>query len=302
MNTIFNLNYRAKALTVMVLLSLATTSVAFAKSEQFSAQPAAQWQPISSDKLIRLPANIIEKRIQQDFQASPMAMRIGELEGQMQLHISNIKSLQQSISASDSEDNVDQQFQMLQHKSAYLDLLQQSHALRQTAMVKKQKLYQRVLNKLQDKNNKIVGSDTYRMQQAQSTARLRMEKVMAQVDATLSHAAVDNPSPYAAEYATNLAKISQLKKALAVHQGNASPSINGVEVSSQEYFRQLLMAVSTDQSLLDQEKLMLSYMARLVALDAQSLEYQVTYSNEERGLVANKTSKAANVTNLFFQE
>lgn len=302
MNSIFNLNYQAKALIVMVLLSLATVSVAFAKSEEFSAQKTPQWQPISSDKLIRLPANIIEKRIQQDFQASPMAMRIAELEDQMQQHVSNIKTLQQSISASDSEDNVAEQFQILQDKSRYLDLLQQSHALRQTAMAKKQKLYQRVLNKLQHKNNKIVGSDTYRIQQAQSKSRQRMEKVMAQVDSTLSHSAVDNPTPYAAEYATNIAKISKLKKSIARHQGNASPSINGVAVSSQEYFRQLLMEISTEQSLLDQEKLMLSYMARLVALDAQSLEYQVVDSNVERGLAANKTSKAANVTDLFYQE
>ena len=34
------------------------------------ASEGRNWDPVASDKLIKLPANIIEKRIQQDFEAS----------------------------------------------------------------------------------------------------------------------------------------------------------------------------------------------------------------------------------------
>jgi len=289
------------------ILALSATMIFNVNASQLT---TPQWHPISSDKLIRLPANIIEKRLQQSFQASPMAIRLVELEGQMEDKVNNVKAIQQSLiqvneqndSASNDENKVNQQFQLLQNKSAYLDLLQESHALRQSAMVKKQQLYQKVLNKLQHKNNKIVGSETYQLKQAQSKARQRMEKVMADVDLTLLHGAMDKSSPYSSAYSVNTAKIEQLKKALSQHKGNASPSLNGVEVSSQEYVRQLLMEVSTEQSLLDQEKLMLSYMAKLVALDAQSLEYEVTYRDSNQVQLVNKISNAANVTDLFIQE
>ncbi|MGL1958191.1 MAG: hypothetical protein OCD00_12830 [Colwellia sp.] len=299
-------------LLALLVNSMVINNFAHANNSLFTdnTKQQAQWQPISSDKLIRLPANVIEKRIQQDFQASPMAIRLVELEQQMQSRITDVKAIQQQLTqqngqndfSSNDENKAEQQFQLLQNKSAYLDLLQESHALRQTAMNKKQVLFQKVLNKLQVKNNKVTSSDSYQLKQAQSKARQRMEKVMAEVDLTLMHSTFNKPSPYSSAYATNVAKIEQLKKAIGKHKSNASVSLNGVPVSSTEYVRQLLMEVSSEQSLLDQEKLMLSYMAKLVALDAQSLEYQVAYGDEDQSLITNKISKAANVTDLFIQE
>jgi hypothetical protein len=266
---------------------------------------SSQWQPVASDKLIQLPVNIIEKRIQQDFQASPMAMRMSELESLMQDKVGNIKALQKSLPDRAGEALLNQKYEALQEKSAYLDLLQESHALRQSALGKKQKLYKNVLNKMRHHTGKIANSDAYEIKQAQVVARLRMEKVIAQVDQALMHSAMEKPSPYADEYSKNLNQIEKLKIALNKHSANASPQLNGVDITSEEYIRQLLMSVSTEQSLLDQESLMLSYMAKLVALDAQSLEYEVAYGENDNTQLASEVkqaSKPANVTNLFYQE
>lgn len=39
-----------------------------------------EWQPVSAESLIELPANLIEKRIQQDFNMSPMASELMSIE------------------------------------------------------------------------------------------------------------------------------------------------------------------------------------------------------------------------------
>ena len=66
------------------------------------ASEGRNWDPVASDKLIKLPANIIEKRIQQDFEASPMALHIVELEQQMQDKLSQLKSLRELMTDSEA--------------------------------------------------------------------------------------------------------------------------------------------------------------------------------------------------------
>lgn len=263
------------------------------------ASEGRNWDPVASDKLIKLPANIIEKRIQQDFEASPMALHLVELEQQMQDKLSQLKSLGELIADSEGEELVNQRFELVQQKSEYLDLMQEAQSLRQNALTKKQNLYENVLGKLRNKNSRISKDAVYQLKQKQAQARERMQNVMAQVDSSLMHKGLDQRSPYADEFAVNLAKVEALKNAISQHKANASPTLGDVEVTSEEYVRQLLMQASTEQSLLDQEALMFSYMAKLVALDAQALEYEISYGDESTELTQRSRTKPADVADLF---
>lgn len=260
---------------------------------------ASDWQPQASDKLITLPANIIEKRIEQDFSASPMAQRLTDLDSQMQDKTARIAQLQNSLQIADGEALADVKYALVQEKSDYLDLLQESHQLRKQASIQKQGVYQQVLKKF--RHQQTAGNTPTRIQlkQKQEAALARMEKVMAEVDQNLIHAGFNETSPYADEYAGNLAQIEQLKNAITSHRGNASPTLNGAQVSSEEYLRQLLMDIAMHQSLLDQEGLMLSYMARLVALDAQELEYQLAYGDSGDGNKTRVVNQASQAVDLF---
>jgi len=263
------------------------------------ASEGRNWDPVASDKLIKLPANIIEKRIQQDFEASPMALHLVELEQDMQDKLSQLKSLGELIADSEGDDLINQRFELVQQKSEYLDLMQEAQGLRQNALAKKQQLYESVLGKLRNKNGRISKDEVYQLKQKQAQARERMQNVMAQVDSSLMHKGLDKRSPYADEFAVNLAKVEALKNAISQHKANASPTLGDVEVTSEEYVRQLLMQASTEQSLLDQEALMFSYMAKLVALDAQALEYEISYGDESTELTQRNRTKPADVADLF---
>ncbi len=290
-----------KLLSLLALLSLGFSQMALADDSQLGLI-SSQWQPVASDKLVKLPANIIEKRIQKDFKASAMATRMAELDSKMQENVAVIQSIIQVIPELEGEEAQNQRFELLQYKSEYLDSLQESHQLHQSALGKKQTLYKSVLDKLRLQSGKINNNEAYKIQQAQILARQRMEKVIEQVDQSLMHLGVEKPSPYTDEYSKNLNQIQNLKMAINRHQGNQSPKMNGVDITSEEYLRQLLMSVSTEQSLLDQEALMLSYMAKLVALDAQTLEYEVAYGDEASAEIMSDVSKPSTVTRLFYQE
>ena len=260
---------------------------------------ASEWQPEASDRLIKLPANIIEKRVEQDFNASPMAKRLADLDSQMSDKTSRIAMLQNDLNSVSGEAKVNIEYELVQQKSDYLDLLQESHDLRKEASVHKQHVYQDILQQFRNQYGKVQNTERLQLQQKQQTALARMEQVMEQVDQNLMHAGFSETSPYADEYAQNVSQITQLKDAIARHKANASPMLNGAEVSSEEYLRQLLLDISMHQSLLDQEGLMLSYMARLVALDAQELEYQIAYGDDGEVSTPRRVNKASDAVDLF---
>jgi len=257
------------------------------------------WQPINADSLIELPANLIEKRIQQDFRMSPMATELLEIEQGIAAKSQQIQAIKTLIAQSESTEMIDEKVDLIQLKSGFLDLMQAGQVLRQKQLQDKMDVYQQVLAKLYSQSNQEVNSKAYQLRLSQQEARSRMEKVMQQVDDVLLQDGYNKLSPYATEFAANLDKIDQLKEAISAHKANLAATVDGVEVSTQEYMRQLLMQSSSEQSLLDQEALMLSYMAKIVALDAQSLEFAISETQELDALNAGSLTTPANSVSLF---
>ncbi|MFC3121581.1 hypothetical protein [Agaribacter flavus] len=260
---------------------------------------ASDWEPVAVESLIELPVTLIEKRIQQDFNMSPLASELNEIELDMATKGEKIKSFQNVIAGAKDKEMFDEKVALVKLKSDFLDAMQSGQQLRQNALAKRIDLYQDVLEKLYSQESTEQASMTYKIKQQQDAARARMEKVMAQVDTAIAQSGFANRTPYADDFAKNLAKIDQLREAINAHKANLSPTVDGVAVSTEEYVRQLLMQAASEQSLLDQEGLMLSYMSRLVALDAQSLEYAINLENEDEAGSVKQSTTPANSVDLF---
>ncbi|GLR69747.1 hypothetical protein [Agaribacter marinus] len=271
------------------VLALSANSVVYADS----------WEPVAAESLIELPVNLMEKRIQQDFNMSPLASELNAIEQDMATQGEKIKSIQTLLSDASKDEMFDEKVALVKLKSGFLDAMQSGQLLRQSALEQKIDLYQEVLEKLYSQQNTESSSATFKLQQQQNNARARMEKVMSQVDAAMSEKGFAESTPYADEFAKNLAKIEKLRSAINQHKANISPMVDGVAVSTEEYVRQLLMQAASEQSLLDQESLMLSYMSRLVALDAQALEYAINVESEGEESVLQQSTTPANSIDLF---
>ncbi|MFT4653998.1 MAG: hypothetical protein ACJA0G_000968 [Kangiellaceae bacterium] len=283
------------AFATILILGSSTLSLAFVNS----ADAQENWQPVSADSLVELPANLIEKRIQQDFRMSPMATQLLWIEQDIGAKSQQIKALKKLIGDANSNNMIDEKVDLIQLKSAFLDLMQTGQQLRQTQLENKVDVYQQVLAKLYMQSNEQANTTAYQLKLSQQAAKARMDKVMRQVDETLLQDGYSEQSPYANEFAVNLEKIDQLKAAINAHKANLAAKVDGVEVSTQEYMRQLLMQSSTEQSLLDQEGLMLSYMAKIVALDAQSLEFAISEAQEVNAMNAGPLTTPATSVSLF---
>ena len=109
----------------------------------------------------------------------------------------------------------------------------------------------------------------------QEVAHNRFRSSIAQVDAQLFRSPLMKESKYSREYAKNLAAIEHLVQAVNAHPANVKPNVDGVDVSREDFLRQLINDNEATIAVLNQERSILGYMAKLIALDATVLSEAV---------------------------
>lgn len=281
-----------KVLLTLALSAALTTSV--------MASQQSDWKPVSSEKLVRLPANYISQTIENNLSDSPLVKEINALDVRMEMAVSTMHKLKKSIADVSGDEQFEVRHDFLKAKSEYLDLTQQKHKLDQKALNTRRGMYEKVLRQIRKADRHSNSAEMVKLKLNQSNARKRMERAKSLVDNALLEAGATDNSKYSDAYAKNVSKLEMLKIAITEHEANKTPVIDGQEVSKEGFVRHLLAELNAEQAIFDQEKLMLTYMAKLVALDAQSLEHQLIAgpASSEDSDNASPASLSAN-TDLF---
>lgn len=259
------------------------------------------WQPLSSERLIKLPTNVMEKALEHDFQKSPLAVKIKEVDQRLGSTQTDLSSLQKAIKQTEGDEKVELRHQFLEQKSAYIDQMEVKQTLRRSELKTRLGIYQGLLDDMRTDKRRAKDPVSNALRDKQRKARARMENGMAGVDESLFEMTSGNPSRYAQEYDNNWQKMKQLQQAIRDHSLNASEQDGDQLLTREAYVRQLLIDAEADLALLDQEDEMLGYMARLVAMDAQALQIELTYGNLDLDAIAREVSaiKPANMVDFY---
>lgn len=257
------------------------------------------WQPMPSERLIKLPAPVMAKAIEKDFRQSPIASQLRETVTEASGIREQLGGLTESIAEASDEEKIDLQHRFLEKKSAYLDVMEARQALKQEAIEHRIRTYNGVLDELQRDRRRANDPVSREVREAQLAARERMERVTEQVDDMLYPASGKGESDYNREYAHNIDKIKALRAAIRSHGANQNATVDGVDVSREDFIRNLLADSEAELALLHQENEMLGYMARLVALDAQALQMQVAYGEDADRAQSAERSRPADMVDYF---
>lgn len=290
-----NKNYLLVWTLVAVLPVLVNANMALAQSD-------ATWSPVSSEKLVRLPTNYMEKALETNFRESSLAGRIHDIGSEVQMRGQTMAELRDSIELAEGEVRIELRHQFLAEKSGYLDNMQEQQQLRRRELNTKVRVFDSVLAKLRRDRNLANDPVALDLMQKQKEARSRMENAVSTVDSSLFEAMPGSQSEYALKYEENLSKMSELKQAISQHGANDAPNIDGQDVTREEYVRHLLASAEAELSLLDQEEEMLGYMAKLIALDAQELQHQLEYGIDlDAPQSKSNPARLANAVDFFVQ-
>ena len=234
----------------------------------------ATWSPRTSERLIKLPSNFLKKAIEQDYAKSSLAAAVRETEEKMTLKVKTLEDLRGAMEQAEGDLRIELRHQFLAEKRAYLDLVADHQSLRRKHARTKIRIYEKLLGKIK-RNNSTLTPQRAALIDKQNAARNRFEGTIAEVDAKLFRSSLVTESKYAREYAKNVAAIEQLVQAVNAHPMNEQPKLDGAFVSREDFVRQLIGDNEATIAVLDQERSILGYMAKLVALDAMALSEAV---------------------------
>lgn len=259
--------------TVLVILLAATWTTG-----ALGAGPAdgdATWRPAASERLVRLPAGYLERAIDRDFQGSPLATALDETGRQLADRNAGLGELQAAVEAAagDERDALRQRF--LEEKQAYLQLMGRRHDLERERLKTRLALYERLLIRLRREGGVTDNPAAAQLAENRQAAQSRFEASVARVDMALFADGAAAESRYGAEYRRHAEALGELVAAINAHPMNRAPEIDGRSVDKREFLRHLAGQAEAELALLDQQDLVLAYMAKLVALDAMAMADEV---------------------------
>jgi len=244
-----------------------------------AAENAATWSPSASEQLIKLPGDYLKKAVDNDFARSRLAAALVDLDRNIALKQRTLGDLQAAIERADGDLRTELQHQFLEEKRNYIEMMKEHQDLRAKRANTKVRLYESLLARL-NRSQRAVTPQQADLLTKQNSARERFEASAAQIDTKLLSSSVAAESKYAREYAKNLAAIESLVSAVKSHPMNQAPEIAGVPVSRGEYLRQLVAENQAEVAVVDQERAILGYMAKLVSLDALALSEGIDAAGE----------------------
>lgn len=242
------------------------------------------WSPRVTERLIRLPSNYMVKAIDQDFRASGLAGRLEDLTQDISLKHRTLGELQQAISQADGEVAIELKHQFLTEKKALIELMSEQRDLQADAVETRVRLYERLIRKMDRKAASMTASDRELIAQREE-ARKRLEATMEKVDIEVLGRSAMPESKYQQEYQQKQNALNKLLAAYENHQMNTESVVDGKQLDKRTYLQTLISDAQKEVALLDQQEEIITYMARLVALDAMALSEEVTTAAIDTGVV-----------------
>lgn len=262
---------RQLAITVLLcgvlLAGTALGGTALAQSPE-AGDPA--WRPEVSEQLIKLPAAVLDRRIDRDFQESSLGRAFREREQDLRLKSRTLAELQAATELASGEQALELRHRLLVEKQAFIQLAGEKNQIERDQLATKRRVLETILSKLGQENG-AMSADRRELIERQQEARQRLEASIGMADQLLSTNPVAGESRYAGRYAENIAAIEALRQKIADHPMNQDPMIDGEQMAKPDYVRHLIAATEGAMALIAMEDEMLGYMARLTSLDALAL-------------------------------
>lgn len=258
--------YAKLAVTAVTGIAMLASAPAFAASNP-------GWQPQISEKVLVLPQKQLERAIQRDFAASPLASDMLDIDRQIASEVTNIQSLNDSQHLYEGDAALEAKHQGLAAKRAYIGLMGEQIGLKRSKLETQLRLYRHLTGKARRKASSL--EDQREVTAAIDAAQQRAGKVESELREDLFYSTNLPESKFGEDYAANRQAIESLRAAIASHPLNRMNAGVDAPANKIEELERLAMNVEAQLAILDMEDEVLGHMAKLLSLDAMAFAEEV---------------------------
>ena len=255
------------------LIRTAATCLGLLLCGQALASSASVWQPQISEKILVLPQNQLERAIQRDFAASPLASDMLNVDQQIASEVTNIQSLNESQHLYEGDAAIEARHQVLAAKRAYIGLMGEQIGMKRKKLETKLRLYRHLTRTA--RRNAIDFEDRREITAAIDAAQQRAASVETELREELFYSTNLPESKFGEDYAANRQAIDSLRNAIANHPLNQIAKDGDEPRNKIEELQRLAVNVEAQLAVLDMEDEVLGHMAKLLSLDAMAFAEEV---------------------------
>ena len=278
-------------------IMVAMTGISLTLSGQALASSPPGWQPQISEKVLVLPQKQLERAIQRDFAASPLANDMMNVDQQIASEVTNIHSLSENQHLYEGEAAIEVKHQVLAAKRAYIGLMGEQISMKRKKLETKLRLYQHLTRTARRNDGNLA--ERREITAAIDAAQQRAGAVESELREELFYSTNLPESKFSGDYAANRQAIESLRSAIANHPLNKKDGGIDAPRNKIEELQQLAMGVEAQLAILDMEDEVLGHMAKLLSLDAMAFAEEVAeiayLANNEVPNAAEFRSPAAGV-------
>ena len=278
-------------------IMVAMTGISLTLSGQALASSPPGWQPQISEKVLVLPQKQLERAIQRDFAASPLANDMMNVDQQIASEVTNIHSLSENQHLYEGEAAIEVKHQVLAAKRAYIGLMGEQISMKRKKLETKLRLYQHLTRTARRNDGNLT--ERREITAAIDAAQQRAGAVESELREELFYSTNLPESKFSGDYAANRQAIESLRSAIANHPLNKKDGGIDAPRNKIEELQQLAMGVEAQLAILDMEDEVLGHMAKLLSLDAMAFAEEVAeiayLANDEVPNAAEFRSPAAGV-------
>ena len=278
-------------------IMVAMTGISLTLSGQALASSPPGWQPQISEKVLVLPQNQLERAIQRDFAASPLANDMMNVDQQIASEVTNIHSLSENQHLYEGEAAIEVKHQVLAAKRAYIGLMGEQIGMKRKKLQTQLRLYGHLTRTARSNDSKLA--ERREITAAIDAAQQRAGVIESELREELFYSTNLPETKFGEDYAANRQAIESLRSAIANHPLNTADGGSDAPRNKIEELQRLTMSVEAQLAILDMEDEVLGHMAKLLSLDAMAFAEEVAeiayVTNEEAPTEAKFRSPAAGV-------
>ncbi len=254
-------------LLIIVISSLFYSKISIANST------SGEWKPQIIEKMYILPPKQLNKVLNNDFNSSILALNLQNTDSKIKSKIKKINDLKIMLPDLSQEDKMEINHQIIVNKRDYIKEMNDLLNMKKQKLNTKKNFFIRIEKKL--KNKKIVNKNFSKFEEDKKNAIKRSKSLDFKI---LEDTSSDftKKSKYFEQYQSNNKAIKKLELAIKNHPMNKQNILVKNPQNKLEAVQNFIQSIDAEIAVLDMKEQIISYMAKIVALDAMSLAESIT--------------------------
>ncbi len=260
-------------LSIIIISSLFYSQMCIANNN------SGEWKPQIVEKMFVLPPKHLNKVLNNDFNNSILALNLQNTDSKIKSKINKINDLKILLKPGlSTEDNMEINHQIIVNKRDYIKDMNNLLTMKKQKLNTKKAFFKELEKKI--KNKKIVNKNISKFMENKKNALKRSKSLDFKILEDTSSEFVKK-SKYFEQYQINNNAIKKLELAIKNHPMNKQNVMSKDPQNKLEAIQNFIQNIDSEIAVLDMKEQIISYMAKMVALDAMSLAESVTIFDDK---------------------